>query len=193
MSYRRIMEKLVLSRKKWVEIDKLGLEEDEKLEFAEFVRRESGGLLEVLYDKEPESSKSYVMLVMRMKGISEGEIRRSLGIDKYTLAFLLFLLFEEIQGKIYVSAEDIAHMLERKGIKKDNISVSKLVYRLYERGLIHIKEDREREEFLMIRPTSLLRRIIDTAKVFDDISDTWPNISKQTLDEVIRRDNGETA
>ncbi len=191
MSYRKIMEKLMLSSRKWVSIDRLGLEEGEMIDFSEFVRRQSGGLIEVLYDRHPETGDVYAMLVMRMKSVPEGDIRRMLGIDRFTLAFLLYVLFEEIQGHTYVSAEDVIHMLSEKGIVKDNLSLKKFIAKLEDYGLIHTKYDEE-TGFIFVRPTALLRRLVDTSKVANSMRDVWQGASEESVRRLIGRDNSET-
>ena len=189
MSYRKIMEKMAISSRKWLSIDRLGLEQNETVEFAEFVRKESGGLFEVLYDRNPETGEIYAMIVMRMKSVPEGDIRRMLGIDRFTMAFLLYVLFEEIQGHTYVPAEDIIHMLKERGISKENLMLKKFIAKLEDYGLIQVRDDDT--DFIFIRPTALLRRLIDTSKVAANMKDVWQNATEEDVKKIIGRDDNE--
>jgi hypothetical protein len=114
-----------------------------------------------------------------------------LGIDRFTLAFLLYVLFEEIQGHTYVSAEDVVHMLSEKGIVKDNLSLKKFIAKLEDYGLLHTKYDEE-TGFVFVRPTTLLRRLIDTSKVATSMKDVWRGVSNESVRHLIGRDDSET-
>ncbi len=191
MSYRKILERLVISGRKWVPVSRLGLEEDRLLSFADYVRRESGGMLEVLYDREPEKGETYAMVAMRIKSTSGGEIRRSLGIDNVALSFLLYLLFEEIKGNVYVPAEDIVHALVEKGIGEEGLSARKLVSKLEDIGLISSHQDEE-SGFIFVRSTALLRRLVDVDKMASALKELTGDDAVGALKKIFGRDEGET-
>ncbi len=191
MSYRKVLEKLVISGRRWVPVSRLGLEEDNLLSFAAYVRRESGGMLEVLYDREPKKGETYAMVVMRIKSTSDGEIRRSLGIDSVALSFLLYLLFEEIKGNVYVPAEDIVHALREKGVVEGELSAKKMVSKLEDIGLISSHHDEE-SGFIFVRSTALLRRLVDVDKMVPALKEITGDDAIGALKKVLGRDEGET-
>jgi len=157
-----IMEKILVSPRKWISIKEIGIDKDGIHKFSEFVREESGGLLDVLYDVDDETGEIFIMLVMKLKSISEGVIRKHLGIDRFTLAFLWYLLVEEMKGQSYVAAQDIVHMLKTRGIVKENLSIKKIVSRLEEKGFVRVRTDND-TDFIWVRPTEYLRQVVDMA------------------------------
>ena len=126
---------------------------------------------------------------MKLKSISEGVIRKHLGIDRFTLAFLWYLLVEEMKGQSYVAAQDIVHMLKTRGIVKENLSIKKFVSRLEEKGFIRLRYDND-TDFIWVRPTEYLRQVVDMIALN-------VNLDKDILSEdnvshsKIRRDSSE--
>ena len=177
MHYRMVMEKLLVSPRKWISIKEIGIDKDDIYKFSEFVREESGGLLDVLYDIDVETGEIFIMLVMKIKSISEGVIRKHLGLDKFTLAFLWYILVEEMKGQSYVAAQDIVHMLKSRGIVKEKLSIKKFINRLEEKGFIRVRSDND-TDFIWVRPTEYLRQVVDMS------------VLKGTLDsDILSEDN----
>lgn len=177
MHYRVIMERLLVSSRKWMSIKEIGIDKDDIYKFSEFVREESGGLLDVLYDIDVETGEIFIMLVMKLKSISEGVIRKHLGLDRFTLAFLWYILVEEMKGQFYVAAQDILHMLKTRGIVKEKLSIKKFISRLEEKGFIKVRSDDD-TDFIWVRPTEYLRQVVDMS------------LLKGTLDsDILSRDN----
>ena len=190
MHYRMIMEKLLVSPRKWISSKEIGIDKDDIHKFSEFVREESGGLLDVLYDVDDETGEIFIMLVMRLKSISEGVIRKHLGIDRFTLAFLWYLLVEEMKGQSYIAAQDIVHMLKKRGIVKEKLSIKKFIYRLEEKGFVRVRSDND-TDFIWVRPTEYLRQVVDMPVLNGSLNDdilSEDNISYSKT----RRDGSET-
>jgi len=172
-----VMEKLLVSPRKWISIKEIGIDKDDIYKFSEFVREESGGLLDVLYDIDVETGEIFIMLVMKIKSVSEGVIRKHLGLDKFTLAFLWYILVEEMKGQSYVAAQDIVHMLKSRGIVKEKLSIKKFINRLEEKGFIRVRSDND-TDFIWVRPTEYLRQVVDMS------------VLKGTLDsDILSEDN----
>ena len=177
MHYRMVMEKLIVSPRKWISIKEIGIDKDDIYKFSEFVREERGGLLDVLYDIDVETGEIFIMLVMKIKSVSEGVIRKHLGLDKFTLAFLWYILVEEMKGQSYVAAQDIVHMLKSRGIVKEKLSIKKFINRLEEKGFIRVRSDND-TDFIWVRPTEYLRQVVDMS------------VLKGTLDsDILSEDN----
>lgn len=133
---------LLMARGNWMHLSRLGFAEEDLHSFREYVVSRSGGLLDVLWDRQQ------VMVVAKIGRLSPAEVRRILGLRDIDALMLAVIVLYELKGEV-VYIPDFLFFLKKNGINASRSSIE----RLAQMGLVFVEED-------MVRTTPYAKRIL---------------------------------